>query len=162
MSNPNSHYRRVAWAGLIALILLVVLIGWFAAKRQGPNDLLTGRWLLFFNDDPNPKRYLDFSPSGSVTCYKLDGVTLDQLPGHTEIWSVKGNIIETVGHNAASAKPLSTWGEFVSRVLSSEGDQPRVPTRFVYTVLDDATLQLDLLDSQLQHRIILQRAEPEK
>jgi hypothetical protein len=119
--------------------------------------MLTGRWLLFVQDDPIPKRYLEFSPNGNVTCYKLDGVTLDQVPGYTASWTVEGNVIIQTSQMAGPAKPLTSIKEFVSKLVSSEDERLDRATRMAYSIEDDSTLHLELLDPRLQHRITLKR-----
>ena len=143
---------------LFGLILVAISIGRFSTGPQNPNSLLTGRWLVSLKGAPNPMRYVEFSPSGNVTCYKLDGTTIDMVPGYSENWSVRGNIIETIGQSRAPAKPLlATVKEVASRLFSSEREPSQEPTRYAYTIDDDSTLQLELLDSPTPHFVTLKR-----
>jgi hypothetical protein len=150
--------QRIICAGLFCLFLVVVAIGWFSADGPSENSLLTGRWLLSIEGFP-PARYLEFSSNGDVTCYKLDGVTPDSVPGYREHWAVRGNVIETIAQMGAPATPILTSAkEFVSQLFSSKPRSLPQPTRYAYTIIDDATLQLDLLGSPTPHCVILTRA----
>jgi hypothetical protein len=157
VSIREHNWFRLAAAGLFGLLLVAAGIAWFTTQSQNPNSLLTGRWLMSLSGVP--RQYVVFSPSGDVTCYKLDGTTINMVPGYGERWIVRGNVIECISKEPA--KPLRTRVEsFLSRVGSSHHEPPIEPALYAYTIEDDSTLQLDLLDPRLQHRVILRRVPP--
>jgi hypothetical protein len=152
IAKSNQHRITLA-AVIVGLIFLTISIARLAP--QNANSLLTGRWLMFVNDEPNPLRILEFSSRGSVTAYKLDGVTLDQVPGYEATWTVKGGIIEERG---SPPKPVATTTKaLVSSFFSSKREDPNEVTRLAYAAEDDSTLHLVLLDPRLQHRLTLRR-----
>ncbi len=152
------NWQLMACVGLFGIILVLIAIGSFSGGRPNPNRLLSGRWLLTLKGASTAMRYVEFSPSGDVTCYKLDGTTIDMLPGCSENWVVRGNVIEASGQNRVSPKSLlATVKEFASRTYSSQREPAVEPDRYAYTIEDESTLQLELLNSPTPHCVTLKR-----
>ena len=161
----NTRKRNTLNGGnvrVVGILIAAIAIIIFSEGKQNPNNMLTGRWLLKLEDAPNAMRYVEFSPSGNVTCYKMDGKTVDSLPGYSEKWTVRENIIECVSKGTAPARPLLTRLKDVGAKILS-GDQSRTePTRYAFVVDDHSNLQLELLDSSTEHRFSLKRVSASK
>ena len=134
---------------------LINLLG--TVDPQKPNNLLTGRWLLTLEDSPNAMRFVEVSPSGNVTCYKMDGKTIDAVPGYQENWTVKGNIIESISQGPSPPKPLLTMMTQATSKMISGDRNPLERARYGYKMKDDSTLQLELLDSPTPQCVTLTR-----
>ena len=158
MNTAAPRWRRMAGVVLIGFLLSGLTILSLSERHRNPNSLLTGRWLVSLKGFPNAKRYVEFSPSGNVTAYKLDGITIDMVPGYRETWTVRGNIIECNAEYSAPTKSLlTTIKELTAPILSSERQIQPGPTRFSYTIEDASNLQLELLDSPTPHSVTLKR-----
>lgn len=113
---------------LIGLLLAGSIIFFSSNRQRNTNLLLTGRWLVSLKGSPNAQRYLEISPDGNVTAYKLDGVTIDTVPGWRETWTLRGDVIEFNGEYRAPTKPLlTTIRELRARMLASQRKPQREP-----------------------------------
>lgn len=159
LMNVWAHsWRRIAGVVLIGLLLAGSTIFSSSDRQQNANSLLTGRWLVSVEGAPNAHRYVEFSPNGNVTAYKLDGVTIDMVPGWREKWTVRGDVIECTAELHAPTKPLlATIRDLARRTFASQRQPQPEPTRFSYMIENASTLHLELLDSPTLHSVTLNK-----
>ena len=152
------RWRRIAGAMLIGLLLAGSIIFFSSNRQRNPNLLLTGRWLVSLKGSPNAQRYLEISPDGNVTAFKLDGVTIDMVPGWRETWTLRGDVIEFNGEYRAPTKPLlTTIRDLPARMLASQRQPQREPDLYSYTIENATTLHLESLDSLSPHAVTLKQ-----